>query len=265
MYIEDLVLKRASNYDGINLLSTGLYEYDCDLCKKNIKSNRFHCVTCDNYDLCKECFVNYRNQHCHYHLFKKSEGEEFSLELDDISTITEKIVERYKLYSKCVISLNKKRKENPIKYETDNKLINDFKYFLENNHNQRYLVEHALFITFREISKLRNEEFNEEYEFEKEKKWKKSKFLFCIPIKKPKDIIRKISYSKEIDLNRIIHGTACYNYDKNKKNNYDSQNNNENIIENMNYNINEKFLCIFLACFNSYTLQHFLYWIMTND
>ena len=143
------------------------------------------------------------------YLFKKSEGEEFSLELDDISTITEKIVERYKLYSKCVISLNKKRKENPIKYETDNKLINDFKYFLENNHNQRYLVEHALFITFREISKLRNEEFNEQYEFEKEKKWKKSKFLFVFQLK-TKDIIRKISYSKEIDLNRIIHGTACY-------------------------------------------------------
>ena len=77
MYIEDLVLKRASNYDGINLLSTGLYEYDCDLCKKNIKSNRFHCVTCDNYDLCKECFINYRNQHCHYIYLRNQKEKNF--------------------------------------------------------------------------------------------------------------------------------------------------------------------------------------------
>ena len=243
--MENLVLKRASNYDGINLLSEGLYEYNCDNCKKNIQKNRFHCMTCGNYDLCMDCFRDFRFKHSHNHLFKKSNGNEYRLELDDIMLLIEKIIDIYKLREKYGSQFN---------YDRDTRLINDVKYFVENIHQQKYITEHALFIAFRELSRLRNDEFNKKYEIEKEKSKTINKFLFCKKPKKPKELsIDKISYSKELDLKRIIHGTYCYNFDKYYQN-----------IKNSEKYSSDKFAYIFLACFNSYTLQKYLEWMVQN-
>jgi hypothetical protein len=48
--------------------------YYCDICGSNpIKNVKYHCLECEDYDLCSDCYDNKRLEHWHNH-FRKEEG-----------------------------------------------------------------------------------------------------------------------------------------------------------------------------------------------
>lgn len=46
-------------------------DFYCDICEKNpIKNVKYHCLECENYDLCAECYEKRRLEHWHDHFRK---------------------------------------------------------------------------------------------------------------------------------------------------------------------------------------------------
>jgi hypothetical protein len=37
--------------------------FGCDSCKQSIRNNRYHCLDCDDYDLCEQCMLTVDHQH----------------------------------------------------------------------------------------------------------------------------------------------------------------------------------------------------------
>ena len=50
-------------YEGIDNKDFVFVGYECDNCKKNPANIRYHCRSCEDYDLCHTCYQHHRSIH----------------------------------------------------------------------------------------------------------------------------------------------------------------------------------------------------------